>query len=573
MLLTRCWRCDGSCFAPALSRRSPWMRKKIVRTPVARNATPRVAAERSASAVSPPRRRCGSSSTNSPTFRARCTSRADLPKRCDRSIERAARGSARCSSCSCALMSSTTRYAMKPASARHTSTTTMSARPRRIHRVSPATAGCSSPASVAATRIQPMTRVDAASNARPAMVSPSIANASTTDRALTWSRVVCGSATAAYRTGVPKARRGRGEVMVVDLDWRSVAVFLAAFVALTALFGLVRGASRSLTWIGLGSLLALALDPLVSRLEARLGGRRRVAVSVVLAGFLVAVLALVALFGPPAARQASDLSDDLPGVVADLETLPFVGDYLAKNDVPQKVEDFLNDLPSRLAGDTTPVENAGRSLASGALAALGTILATVTLLLDGERLLGRIRRLVPEQRRDAADRIGRLAYRSIGQYFAGSVLVAAIAGVAVASVGLILGVPLAPLAGAWVAIFDLVPQIGGAAGGVPFVLLGFTHSATTGIICAVFFVLYLQFENNILSPLVVGKSVDLSPPATMTAALVGVSAGGVVGAMVAVPLLGAAKAVYLELRRGDLEEGGPVADHVAKDAGQPEPDP
>ncbi|HEX4905527.1 MAG TPA: AI-2E family transporter, partial [Acidimicrobiales bacterium] len=158
------------------------------------------------------------------------------------------------------------------------------------------------------------------------------------------------------------------------------------------------------------------------------------------------------------------------------------------------------------------------------------------------------------------------AYRSIGQYFAGSVLVAVIAGVVVTSVGLILRVPLAPLAGAWVAVFDLVPQIGGAVGGIPFVLLGFTHSATTGIICAVFFVLYLQFENNILSPLVVGKSVDLSPPATMTAALVGVSAAGVVGALVAVPLLGAAKAVIVELRKGNLESGGPVDDH-AKDSG------
>ncbi len=52
----------------------------------------------------------------------------------------------------------------------------------------------------------------------------------------------------------------------------------------------------------------------------------------------------------------------------------------------------------------------------------------------------------------------------------------------------------------------------------------------------------------------VGRSVDLSPPATMTAALVGVSAGGVVGAMLAVPLLGAAKAVYLELRSNGDEE-------------------
>ena len=44
----------------------------------------------------------------------------------------------------------------------------------------------------------------------------------------------------------------------------------------------------------------------------------------------------------------------------------------------------------------------------------------------------------------------------------------------------------------------------------------------------------------------------------MTAALVGVSAAGVVGALVAVPLLGAAKAVFVELRKGNLEAGGPV---------------
>jgi len=377
------------------------------------------------------------------------------------------------------------------------------------------------------------------------------------------------SGTAAYGTCVATDDRGTGQRFDVDLDWRSVAMFVGAFVAFIALTGLMRNAARSLTWIGLGTLLALALDPLVSRLEARVGGRRRVAVGIVLTGFVAALIALIALFGPPAARQASQLGEDLPEVVADLENLPVIGDDLAKNDVPQKVEEFLNDLPDRLAGDTTPIENAGRSIAGGALAATATVLTAITLLLDGERLLGRLRRLVPEARRETADRVGRLAYRSIGQYFAGSVLVAGIAGVVVASVGLLLGVPLAPLAGAWVSVFNLVPQIGGAVGGIPFVLLGFTESATTGIICAVFFVLYLQFENNLLSPLIVGRSVDLSPPATMTAALVGVSAAGVVGALVSVPLLGAAKAVYVELRRSDLERGGPVDDHAPNEASQP----
>jgi predicted PurR-regulated permease PerM len=352
--------------------------------------------------------------------------------------------------------------------------------------------------------------------------------------------------------GAETERSQRTEIIYAALDWRSVAVFLAAFVALVALSGLVRSAGRPLTWIVVGSLLALALDPLVSRLEARCR-RRSVAVGIVLAGFLVSLAALIALFGPPAAQQARALSRDLPGVVDDLGNLPVIGPQLRDANVSDKVQRFLDDLPARLNGNTTPIERAGRSVLGGALAAVATILCTITLLLDGALLVQRIRRLVPPQYRDMADRMGSLAYRTVGQYFAGSVLVAAIAGVVVTAVGLILGVPLAPLLGAWVAVFDLVPQIGGAVGGIPFVLLGLTQGASVGVACLIFFLLYLQFENHLLSPLIVGKTVHLSPPATMTAALVGVSAAGVVGALVAVPLLGTAKAIYLELRPGNPE--------------------
>jgi predicted PurR-regulated permease PerM len=115
-------------------------------------------------------------------------------------------------------------------------------------------------------------------------------------------------------------------------------------------------------------------------------------------------------------------------------------------------------------------------------------------------------------------------------------------------VGLVLGVPITPLAAVWVAMWDLVQQIGGAMGGIPFVMLAFTQGAGTGVTCAIIFIIYLQIENHILQPLLVGQAVKLSPPATMTAALIGVSAGGVVGALVAVPLVGAAKAVYQEVR-------------------------
>jgi predicted PurR-regulated permease PerM len=365
-----------------------------------------------------------------------------------------------------------------------------------------------------------------------------------------------GPAIAAYRTGVPD----EPQVIRADLDWRTVAVFLAAFVGLTALTALVRGAGRPLTWIGIGTLLALALDPLVRGIETRFDARRSVAVTTVLIVFLAAIAALVALFGPPATREAQSLGEDLPEVVESLGDLPIVGSRFQDADVAERVEQLLDELPERLAGDTTPVERAGRSLLGGALAAASTLLVTVTLLLDGHRLLRRVRRLVPEHRRARADRLGRLAYRTVGQYFAGSVLVAALAGVVVASAALALGVPLAPLLGAWVMVFNLVPQIGGAVSAIPFVVLGFTQGATIGLACAVIFLVYQQIENNVISPVIVGKVVDLSPPATMTAALVGVSAAGVVGALVAVPLLGTAKAVYLELQgRRPIDEGAPEA--------------
>lgn len=342
-------------------------------------------------------------------------------------------------------------------------------------------------------------------------------------------------------------------VRTLELDWRSVAVALAAFVTLLALTGFVRGARDTMTSAAIGLLLALALNPLVSAVQARVGGRRAPAVGVVLIGFLLAVVALLAVLGPPTVREARNLRHDLPRVVRQIDDLPVVGDNLREAKASQKLQKWIEDLPDRLEGDTTPIERAGRTAINGLLSVVLTITLAIALLLDGPRLLSGLRRLVPVDRRAEAQRLADLGYQVVGRYVAGSVFVAMIAGVFVLVAGLALAVPLTPLVAVWVMVFDLVPQIGGAAGGIPFVLLAFTHSALTGVIAGVLFVLYLQIENHVIQPLVVGKSVRLSPPATMTAALVGVSAAGVVGALVAVPLVGAAKVAYLELRRSAPE--------------------
>jgi len=334
----------------------------------------------------------------------------------------------------------------------------------------------------------------------------------------------------------------------VELHPVTLVALIASILALLGLIGFVRSSTRTLTWCVIGALLALALNPIVSRVERALRSRRGVAVGIVLAGFLSAVVLAGLLLGPPAVQQARDFQEELPEVVQSLTDLPIIGDDLAKNDVPARIEEWINELPDRLSTNTEGLTSAAGSIVGGFVSVFFTMLVTVVLLLDGDRVLNGLRRAVPHRHRPRADRLGDLLYKIVGQYFAGSLFVALLAGTVNLVIGLSLGLPLAPLAAVWVAMTNLIPQIGGAAGGIPFVLLGFSASPTKGVICVAYFLFYQQFENHVIQPAIVGDAVDLSPPATMLAALIGVSTGGVPGALVAVPIVGVAKAFFLEIR-------------------------
>ncbi len=352
---------------------------------------------------------------------------------------------------------------------------------------------------------------------------------------------------AARRTGTTRTKAPAR--IVVDVEPTTLVAIAAAFLGLLTVIALVGAAPRTITALAVGGILAIALDPVVTRIAARLSVRRGVAVALLALAAALAASVAAALIAPPTYRQANELTSDVPQVVESMTNLPFVGDRLADAGVPAKAQEWIERLPDRLSGDTTPLRNAAGTAFQGITMLLLVVLFTAALLIDGPFLVDHVRRALPPRARDSVARATIASRDVVGRYVAGSLTVAGIAGLFTLVAGLVLRVPLAPLLAVWVAMWDLVPQIGGAAGGIPFVLLAFTQSPLTGVICAVLFMLYLQLENNVIQPLLVGRAVQLSPPATMAAALIGVSAGGVVGALLAVPLTGAAKAIYLD-RRG-----------------------
>jgi predicted PurR-regulated permease PerM len=349
----------------------------------------------------------------------------------------------------------------------------------------------------------------------------------------------------------------------VDLDPRSVIVAFVTVVGLVAVAAIAMSGTVT-TLIVLGVLFAMAMDPVVDRLEVTLHLRRGYAVALLMGILIGIVLLAVGFLGPQTVEQAKSFQDDLPHVVSDLGSLPVIGPRLAENDVPAKIQEWAAQLPRQLAGDTSQITNAAETATTALLATIGTIMLMIALLVDGPWLVDTTTLLVPVRRRRSAQRYGRIIQRVIGRYFAGSLVLGILQAAQVLITGLILGVPLSPLLAVWAGVWNMVPQIGGAIGGIVFVLVAFTQGATTGVIAGVVFFAYMTFSNNVLLPVILGKAVDISPLSTMAATIGGFFVAGVIGAVLAVPIMGAAKAMYHEIRERHIDSKPRKPGNVAR---------
>jgi len=104
---------------------------------------------------------------------------------------------------------------------------------------------------------------------------------------------------------------------------------------------------------------------------------------------------------------------------------------------------------------------------------------------------------------------------------------------------------------------------------VPTVIIAFIHSLPAGIITLVVFLVYQQIENHVLNPLIMSKTVHLSPLWVLLAALIGANLGdrigstfgAFIGTLIGIPVGGALQVIFREIRRGvPAEEGEGVGE-------------
>ncbi len=332
-----------------------------------------------------------------------------------------------------------------------------------------------------------------------------------------------------------------GRPLPVDHPFRLGFVGALGVAAALLLVRIVLAAAPILLLVGIALFFAIGLDPAVSWLQRR-GLGRGLAVFAIVAAVLAVLLVVVAAVVPPLVTQASGLRTELPEY---FERLERDNDMVRELDERFGIIERVRGLLAGESGTGEPVlggDGLGSvvGVARGVFTAFASTLTVVVLALYFLASLSGLKhtayRLVPRSRRERFSLLADEVLDRIGGYLLGNLATSVIAGSAAFVFFVIVGIPYPfPLA-LVIALTGLIPLVGATIGSVVAVLVAFLISVPVGIATVVFAFVYQQFENFVLAPRVMKRTLDVSPLATIVAALIGAALLGVFGALLAVPV-------------------------------------
>jgi predicted PurR-regulated permease PerM len=309
-------------------------------------------------------------------------------------------------------------------------------------------------------------------------------------------------------------------------------------------------------------IVALLLTALLQPLTARL---RRAGLPA-LAATWVTLLIVAAVFGGLgmliAARVSADyprLVDETRHTITEIESLLAGPPFHLKSNSVQKV---LNGIPGYLSKHKSLVEGTvltGGKIASEFFGGLVLMLFVMFFLIkDGERiwnwLLGAMRTGTARR----MDRAGHAAWLAVVYYMRGTIAVAAIHGAVVGVALSVMGVPLALPLAVLVFLAAFVPLVGLLVAGALAILVTLAAKGwVDAVILLGVLVIEDQLEAHLLQPQIVGRVIRLHPLAVILSLAVGGVLAGILGAVVAVPVVAVITRAVPELRRREPGDLGP----------------
>lgn len=316
---------------------------------------------------------------------------------------------------------------------------------------------------------------------------------------------------------------------------------LGVMVAL--LIGSVLGQlSTVLVYIGLALFLSLGLDPIVSLIERKLP--RPAAIAIVVGGVILAFAGIVLAIVPVLVEQATNLITDLPDMVKDAQASQWYNDLESQygstiQDAFGSVLTFVQD-PGNLATIGGGVVAVGAGLAGGLTGVTIVLILTLYFMASLKNIKRMAARFVPAYRRPRFAELTDDVSGAVGRYVIGQVGLALINGILSLIFLSIIGAPLPALLALIAFIGSLIPMVGTLIGAIINTLICLFASPLTALVAGIYYLVYMQVEAYILSPRIMNKAVAVPGAIVVIAAVGGGTIGGVLGALVAIPVAASA---------------------------------
>jgi predicted PurR-regulated permease PerM len=365
----------------------------------------------------------------------------------------------------------------------------------------------------------------------------------------------------------------------------AVAVGLVVFAAI--IFWLSRDA---LPILAVAGIVAFLVAPMVRYMHRRLHLPRWLAIGIGYVIVLVVSLILIAILAIGVTQSFAGINlDGMQDSIRNTaewfvdwaDGLVILGISVDMTEITTPVNDWLSENPSNgtgnggvkidaealqtlLGGAFNSIRTVTGLVTAMVMSALITLMIAIYLNADSSKLYGWIQRIVPPgYERDGlmlADRTGAI-WRG---YIYGQLINSFITGLMVFAVLALVGVQGAFLLGVIMMLFNMIPTFGPIIAAVPGVLAALVGGSTRwpdmnnfifALIVAGIYVIVVQAQANIIAPKVMGRAVRLSPVIIMISLIVGFNIAGLIGSLLAVPIVATIKEVvsYLYAKVVDRE--------------------
>lgn len=303
---------------------------------------------------------------------------------------------------------------------------------------------------------------------------------------------------------------------------------------------------HALLIFSLGGLVAYAFAPLVARLRRLTRGQlsQGAALFVVLLIFASLAALLIAAAAGPTGRQIRELAAEAPALRSRANAQAASAEqWLARHHISfhvvegaQRLTQLLHERSQALARQA--LHTAGL-LATGLVDSVLVLLVGIYFLIYSDELKQRLAKHIPPIYQQHFHGLRRDMNQILGGFIRGQLVMAAAMGLAVGSGCAILRLPFPILIGLFVAVTSLIPVVGAYLGAVPALLLALldpVHPMAKLLWVALLFFVVNEAGSKILYPRLVGNATGLHEILVLFVLMAGAEVGGIIGALLAVPV-------------------------------------